>query len=66
MCNVLYNYLMVGFVYSILWLFLIKPIVIILNVILLIVVSVTAIVWIPIVLTAHYFFNLLFYNFDLD
>lgn len=49
-----------------LWLLILKPIVIILNVLMLTVISATAIVWIPIVLVVYGAFNMLIYNFDLD
>lgn len=48
------------------WLILIKPLVIIFNVIILTLISTTAILWIPIILVLYGMFNMLIYNFDLD
>jgi hypothetical protein len=48
------------------WLLLIKPLIIIINVIVCTLVAVTAILWIPIAILIYYLFGLLIYNFDLD
>ena len=48
------------------WLLVLKPIVIIVNVVMLTIISATAIVWIPIILVIYGVWNMLIYNFDLD
>lgn len=48
------------------WLILIKPIVIIFNVIFCTLIACTAILWIPIIILLYYAFNITIYQFDLD
>ena len=52
--------------FMVFWLILIKPIVIIINVIMLTIISITAIAWIPIILVLYGLWNMLIYNFDSD
>ena len=62
--NVIYLYFIVSVLYMIGYLLIIKPIVILLNIVLSLIVLATAFLWTPIALLVHYLFTLLVYNYD--
>ena len=66
MFSLFYNYIIRLIIYMFIWLLVLKPIVIIVNVVMLTIISATAIVWIPIILVIYGVWNMLIYNFDLD
>ena len=65
-CNLLENYVFRLIIVCFFWLILIKPMVIIVNVVVCTFVAATAILWIPIAIILYYLFGVLIYNFDLD
>lgn len=65
-CNLVENYVFRLIIVCFFWLILIKPIVIVVNVVVCTLIAVTAILWIPIVIILYYLFGLFIYNFDLD
>jgi hypothetical protein len=62
--NIIYLYFVVSVLYLFWYLIIIKPIIIVLNVIFSIVVLLTAFVWMPIALIIHYLWCLLIFNCD--